>query len=204
METIKLPSPVLKSGVSVEEALLKRRSIRKYEDKPLSLNQLSQLLWAANGITNEQGFVNKKPRKAAPSAGATYPISIYFVAINVSGLPAGIYKYNPDNHQVTIIIEEDKRISLRAAANNQLTFESAPLTIVIAAKYENTTGRYGERGVRYVHQESGHIAQNIALQAVALGLGTVMVGAFDDAAVTELIGLKEEDPLYLIPVGISK
>ncbi|WP_048159794.1 SagB/ThcOx family dehydrogenase [Thermococcus barophilus] len=195
-EEVMLPEPELKGEMSVEEAIAKRRSIRYYKDRPLTLKQLSQLLWAAQGITEE-----KKKFRAAPSAGATYPFEIYVVVGYVEGLKPGVYHYDPFNHSLTLIKEGDYRTELQKAALNQQWVGKAAVDIVLVAFYERTTKYYGERGYRYVYMEAGHIGQNIYLQAVALGLGTVAVGAFHDKEVAKIIGT-DGNPIYIFPVGV--
>lgn len=196
-EVIQLPEPVKKGIVSVEEALSKRRSRREYSDKPLTVEQLSQLLWAAQGINERFGG-----KRTAPSAGATYPLETYAVVGRVDGLTAGIYRYQPRDHALELILPGDVRESLSAAALNQQWIADAPVSLVFSAVYERTTETYGQRGMQYVHMEAGHVAQNVYLQAEALGLGTVVVGAFDDLSIMELIGLiPGERALYILPVG---
>jgi len=191
-----LPEPIYDSDTSIEEAILNRRSIRNYTDQPLTLQDVSQLLWSAQGITGTSGF------RAAPSAGATYPLETYIVVGDVEGFDEGIYRYKPHQHVLVKVLDGEHRESLADAALNQQFIAEAPLNIVITAIYERTTGRYGERGIRYVHMEAGHAAQNVYLQAAALGLGTTIVGAFDDAEVTEVAELRhEETPLCLLPIG---
>ncbi len=193
---VKLPPPVLDGGVSLEKALSERRSVRQYQDRPLSLADLSQLLWAAQGVTGTGG------KRTAPSAGALYPLNVYVVAGNVSGLPAGIYAYDPQRHELRRIAEGDARPALSAAALRQSQIKSAPAVFVISAVYERTTVKYGERGIRYVHMEAGHAAENVYLQATARKLGTVVVGAFDDDEVRKVVSMTDgEHPLYLMPVG---
>ncbi|MEM2842541.1 MAG: SagB/ThcOx family dehydrogenase [Candidatus Bathyarchaeia archaeon] len=185
--------------MSVEEAIAKRRSIRDYSNEPLTFQQLSQLLWAAQGITDL-----KTRFRAAPSAGATYPLEVYVVlgSNSVVGLNAGIYHYNPLTHELKLLFEGDFRANLASAALDQRWVKTAPVNIILAAVYERTTRVYGDRGVRYVHMEAGHIGENIYLQATALGLGTVVVGAFSDELVQKVLNLpKEQKPLYIMPVG---
>ncbi len=181
----------------MEEAIRLRRSIRDFQDLPLSLEHISQLLWAGQGIT--EGF-----KRAAPSAGATYPLTLY-VAVGdngVAGLSSGIYEYIPMTHSLAVVKEGDLRQRIAAACLNQLFIQEAPVTIVIAADYKKTTSRYGERGKRYVHMEAGHVGENIYLQAVALELGTVVVGAFLDIDLKQVLDLPETKvPLYVMPVG---
>jgi SagB-type dehydrogenase family enzyme len=194
---IQLPQPKYAGGLSVEEALRERRSKRSYQDEPLLLSQLSQLLWAAQGINNEAGY------RTAPSAGALYPLEIYVAAGSVQTLSQGLYKYLPEKHSLQKIKDGDLRSGLAGAALRQGSVAHGAVDIVISAVYERTTGKYGERGIRYVHMEAGHVAQNIYLQAVSLNLGTVTIGAFDDEAVRKLLQMPEgEVPLYVMPVGI--
>lgn len=196
---IVLPSPILKGTVSVEEAIKSRRSVRNYSSEALSLKEVSQLLWSAQGITdNSTGF------RAAPSAGATYPLEVYLVVgkNGVVGLEEGVYRYIPYGHKIEQTLKGDVRSRLALSALGQDFIEEAPISIVIAAVYERTTGRYGERGIRYVHMEAGHVGQNLHLQGVALGLGMVMVGAFFDDQVQSTLNIpKNQKPLYIIPIG---
>jgi SagB-type dehydrogenase family enzyme len=189
---IRLPKPREKGSTSVEETLNKRRSVRDYKRGSLSLEQVSQLLWGASG--------RNLYRRTAPSAGATYPLEIYLVVGEVEGLEPGIFHYSSSRHSLEMTKEQDVRNRLSRAAFGQEMIEEAPVNIVIAADYGRTTGHYGQRGNRYVHMEVGHAGQNVSLQAIALGLGTVMIGAFEDKEVKEVLGIKEE-PLYIIPVG---
>ena len=194
-----LEKPFLTGFMSVEEAIAKRRSIRDYSKDPLTFQELSQLLWAAQGITDlNTGF------RAAPSAGATYPLEVYVVIGDkgVSGLEAGIYHYNPLTNELKLIVKGDFRNELSSAALEQRWVKTAPVNIVLTAVYERTTRVYGDRGIRYVHMEVGHVSENIYLQATALGLGTVAVGAFNDELVQKILNLpKDRKPLYIMPVG---
>lgn len=194
---MKLPKPRYKSEVSVEEALLKRRSIRSYKKSPLTLEEVSQLLWAAYGITADWGG------KTCPSAGATYPLVIYLVAGEVKDLKPGVYQYIPEEHSIKLVLEKDVRKELMAASWQQEYILNAPINIIIAANYERTTSHYGERGIRYVHMEVGHCGQNIHLQCETMGLGTVVIGAFNDKEVKKILKVKE-DVLYIMPVGRKK
>ncbi|MDD3649364.1 MAG: SagB/ThcOx family dehydrogenase [Candidatus Hydrothermia bacterium] len=190
---IKLPDPVKDSKFSVERAINERRSIRTYKDAPLTLKEVSQLLWASQGTV-------ASGRRAAPSAGATYPLEIFFVAGNVEGLKQGLYRYKNKEHSLELIREGDFRKPVSDRALRQDMILKAPATIVVSAVFERTRARYGARAERYVHMEAGHVGENIMLQATALGLGTVPVGAFIDSEVKSVLGIKE-DPLYLFPVG---
>ena len=190
---IKLPAPATDSNFSVERAINERMSVRSYKDTPLTLKEVSQLLWASQGIV-------ASGRRAAPSAGATYALEIFFIAGKVEGLKPGLYKYRNKEHSLELLKEGDLRKGLCAAALNQDMILKAPATLVVTAVFERTRARYGARTERYVHMEAGHVGENIMLQATALGLGTVPVGAFNDAEVKKVLEIKEE-PLYLFPVG---
>jgi len=194
-----LPEPRLKSEVSLEETLFKRRSVREYAKLPLTLEDVSQLLWATQGLTTEWGG------RTAPSAGALYPLEVYLVVGNVENLAPGVYKYKPERHELVKVGDDDVREELAKAALGQTWVKEGAIDIVIAAVYERTTRKYGDRGVRYVQMEAGHAAQNIYLQAAALNLGMVTVGAFYDDRVKEILGMpRNEVPLYVIPVGRKK
>ena len=198
-EPIKLPPPSQKDGMSLEEAIARRRSIRRFAPEPISLSQLSQVLWAAQGITDSLW-----KHRAAPSAGATYPLEI-FLACGEDGIvevAVGIYHYRVDNHSLSLHYQGDIRLELARAALGEESIYQAPVDIVICAIYERTAVRYGARAERYVHMEVGHVGQNIYLQATALGLATVAVGAFNDEKVREVLRLdKQIRPLYIMPVG---
>jgi SagB-type dehydrogenase family enzyme len=194
--TIPLPQPAYDSEISIEEALLKRRSVSEYSEGALTLQQVGQLLWAAQGITDPSG------KRTAPSAGALYPLEVYVVTGNVEGVTPGVYKYKADSHSLVKIVDGDRRASLASAANGQKKVGRGAIAIVITAVYDRTKQRYGDRGERYVQLEAGHAAQNIYLQAVSLNLGTVTVGDFDDSAVRQILNTSnDETPLYVMPVG---
>ncbi|AEA12740.1 nitroreductase [Thermoproteus uzoniensis 768-20] len=199
-----LPIPSLSGAMSVEEALSRRRSVRKYLKSPITLSELSQILWAAYGISE-----TKWGLRTAPSAGAIYPLNVY-VVVGEGGvlgdggaLGAGVYRYLPHRHSIILLKGGDVRRGLYEAALRQIWVLEAPVSLVVTAQYEKTARVYGERGrVRYVHMDLGHLGQNVYLQATALGLGTVAVGAFDDDGVREVLGLPDgETPLYIMPVG---
>ncbi len=197
--TIHLPSPSEKGEISLEEAISRRRSIRDFTSEPVSQSQLSQILWAAQGIND----IRWKYR-TAPSAGATYPLEILVVCgqNGIEGIDDGIYHYNIAHHSLTLHRQGDVRTNLARAALNQEFIYEAPLDIVICALYQRTTLGYGSRGERYVHMEVGHAGQNIYLQAAALGLATVAIGAFSDEQVREVLQLdRQYKPLYIMPVG---
>jgi SagB-type dehydrogenase family enzyme len=189
--TLALPPAMLKSTISLEEAISARRSIREFTSQALTLEELGQLLWSAQGITDPRGF------RTAPSAGALYPLELYVV------LEAGVYRYKPVDHEAELIQPGDSRRPLAEAALREEAVQQAPAVFVLAAVYERTAARYGaERSIRYVDIEVGHAAQNLLLQAVALDLGAVPIGAFHDEEVQQVLGLPgDHRPLYLIPVG---
>lgn len=195
-ERIPLPAPRMVSETSVEAALAQRRSIRDYSDENLTVGEVSQLLWAAQGITAPWGG------RTAPSAGALYPLELYLAVGAVNGVAAGVYRYWPEEHELEKVKEGDTRAALAAAALGQECVKDAAIDLVIVGVYHRTTARYGDRGIQYVHLEAGHAAQNVYLQAEALGLGTVALGAFHDDEVARVLGLEEEStPLYIMPVG---
>jgi SagB-type dehydrogenase family enzyme len=191
-----LPAPRLESEHSLESVLAQRRSIRDYTDDSLSLEDVSQLLWAAQGITGSDG------ERTAPSAGALYPLEVYIVVGRVATLDAGVYHYRPTHHDLRKHSGEDRQPRLARAALGQESVRDAAAVLVFTAVHSRTERKYGERTRRYVAMEAGHAAQNVCLQAAALGLGAVPVGAFEDEAVHEVLGLPaDRDVLYLIPVG---
>jgi SagB-type dehydrogenase family enzyme len=194
--TIHLPKPCEESATSIEKALRQRRSVREYGKEPVLLEEIAQLLWAAQGITHGKIF------RTAPSAGALYPLETYVVAGDVRNLPAGVYRYLSHRHELALVLSGDVRGQLSGAALHQDSVGAAPAVIVFSAVFTRTTGKYGKRGIRYAHMEAGGAAQNVALQAVSLGLGTVMIGAFDDDAVHGALSLPtEEEPMLIMPVG---
>ena len=183
---ISLPESSHESNFSIEEALLKRRSTREYSGDPLTLDEISQILWSAQGITHENRL------RTAPSAGGLYPLELYVVVGDVEGLEAGIYHYMPIENNLLKTVDGDRRSDIADAALGQDWVEKAAINIVITAIYERTTGKYDDRGIRYVHIEVGHAAQNICLQATALNLGVVTVGAFHDEKVVQFLHLNPE------------
>jgi len=190
-DTIKLPPPRMDSEVSLEETLALRRSVRDFTNEALTLEEISQLCWAAQGITRkDRGF------RTAPSAGALYPLELYLVT------PDGAYHYEPGEHVLTILSAEYLRGKLADAALRQSSVYSGACIFVVTAVYARTSIKYGDRAPQYVHMEVGHAAQNLLLQAVALGLGGVPIGAFYDDQVADVLGLPEDhEPLMIIPVG---
>jgi SagB-type dehydrogenase family enzyme len=186
-----LPPPVLEGETSLEETLARRRSVREFDDTPLTAAELGQLLWAAQGLNSKRGF------RTAPSAGALYPLEMYLVTAE------GVFHYEPQEHQLSAVRGDDPRPALHEAALSQEAVLRAPAVFVVTAVYARTEQKYGAvRSPRYVHLEAGHAAQNLLLEAVALGLGAVPIGAFHDDQVQEALGLPpDHEPLYLIPAG---
>jgi SagB-type dehydrogenase family enzyme len=196
-QTRLLPRPSTDGTTSLERAILLRRSVRSFGSQALTMAEVSQLLWAAQGITD-----SVRNLRAAPSAGARYPLSLYLVAGKVEGLEPGIYRYVPESHSLQRRAEGEQRTGLSRAALGQASILEASVVLALAADYGKIRPRYKERSVRYTDMEAGHAGQNVSLQAAAMGLGTVMVGAFDDVAVKQALGLPTgEEPLYLMPVG---
>jgi SagB-type dehydrogenase family enzyme len=197
-DLIKLPRPAFKGPMSVEEALQKRRTVRLFASRSLDLPQVSQLLWATQGITDPRGL------RTAPSAGATYPLEIYLVAGDrgVTGLGAGIYRYRPGDHTLELTGQGDHRAAVARACLSQSWMAGAPVMVVFTAEFKRCTARYGEWGVMYTHMEVGHAGQNLFLQAEALGMAAGIVGAFTDQALSRSLHLpREHEPLLVMPVG---
>ena len=195
---VQLPDPATDGATSVEEAMQERRSIRSFDsDALMSLDEVSQILWAAQGITAGGRL------RTVPSAGALYPFTIYLVAGRVDSLPSGIYRYSPGDNTLEILDEGEFLDDIVPASLNQRWIGSAGILVALVADYSVITDVYGDRGVMYTHMEAGHISQNIYLQCVSLGLGTCAVGAFDESAVAGILMLEDNGtPLYLMPVGM--
>ncbi len=197
-----LPQPAYDGDFSVERAIKERRTVRAFQPDSLSIAQLSQLLWAAQGTTD-----TRRGLRAAPSAGALYPLDIYVVVGKggVEALAAGVYRYRPANHSLEVVAKEDRRKDVAHAALTQMWIATAPVIFVITAEYERITSKYGERGIRYAHIEVGHVGENIFLQAGALKLVAGIVGAFRDTFLADAIGApKGQEPIIIIPVGYKK
>ena len=190
-ETLPLPTPRLRGDVSLEVALQARRSVREFTSVPLTDTEISQLLWAAQGITGGGGR-----GRTSPSAGGLYPLELSVATAE------GVFHYDPTGHALVALTNDDLREALFRVALRQDAVQDAPAVFAVSAVFERTAGKYGDRAARYVHLEAGHAAQNLLLQAVALGLGGVPIGAFDDGGVQRVLGLPADyEPLYLIPIG---
>jgi len=196
---IVLPTPETTGNISVEDAINKRKSISTYQNKSLTLKDISQLLWAAQGITDKE-----KNIRTVPSAGATYPLEIYILTgtNGVNGLESGLYHYNPLKNQLEYIMKGDLRVNLSSTAYGQGGIANAPAIIIITGVYSRTQNRYGDRGIQFVHMEAGHAGQNLYLQAQALDLGMVLIGGFSNKDAQKILKLPaDQEVLYLIPVG---
>ncbi|MFX1595350.1 MAG: SagB/ThcOx family dehydrogenase [Promethearchaeota archaeon] len=189
---IQLPKPKLIGEKSLEECIYQRESVRSYKERNFEIEKVSQILWATQGM---KGY-----KRTVPSAGATYPLEIYLTLKD-----KGFFHYNPKKHSIDLINDKDLSIKLAEASWDQYFIAEAYLNIIICAIYERTTQRYGERGIRYIFIEVGHCAQNVHLEACALGLSSVPIGAFEDYKVKKVLDLpKKIEPLYIIPIGYPK
>lgn len=187
---ITLPKPNQNGQMPLEKVIAARRSHRNFSPQPLTLEQIGQLVWAAQGQDPTDRY------RTAPSAGATYPLELFVVT------GEGLFHYLPTKHSLDKRFEQDIRTALTSAGWGQNFIEEAPVTLVFAADFARTTRRYGERGIRYVYMEAGHAAQNVHLQAESLGLGSVAVGAFDDDSVSKVLSLPDHlAPIYMVVVG---
>jgi len=191
-------SEVSHRDTELEKLIYERQSVRNYQDEEVSLDKVARILWSAVGITVD-GVTG--PTRAAPSAGATDPLVVYLAASNVENLEEGIYRYHPEDHRLSLSAAGDKTVELAQAGLGQAAIQEAPFSLIITADFARTTRRYGERGERYVKIEAGHAAQNANLMAENLDLSGVMIGAFRDEQVQQVMGDIPEDPLLIIPLG---
>jgi len=196
-KAIALPEPRFDGGISVEKALKERRSIRGFKEKSITLDDISQLLWASQGITDDKGH------RTAPSAMARYPLEIYLLAGNISGLPAGIYHYSPQGHNLTVIAEGDKIGELFNTPVGQVDWRNdAPAIFVITGVFERMNKIPGQDLSRFVYIEAGAAAENLLLEVVSLGLGSTYTASFDANKIETLLGLSQgEEPIGVLPVG---
>ncbi len=198
---MKLPQPKTEGTISVEQVVAQRRTVRAYSSQAIAQDQLSQLLWSAQGITGSSGY-----KRAAPSAGALYPMDVYAVVgrDGVARMEAGVYHYEPKGHRLTPITGQDLRNQVARASLSQMWMAQAPINLVISAEYSRATGKYGRRGVRYALIEAGHIGQNLFLQAEALGLKAGIVGAYHDEQLIEIMKIpRSHEPLLIMPIGYA-
>jgi len=191
LRKLQLPEPKLTGDVSLEQAMAVRRSVRQFTRQELNLEQVGQLAWAGQGITQKElGY------RTAPSAGALYPIRLYFI------IKGGMYVYEPTEHSLEKLLNLDLRHAISEAALRQQAPAKAACDILIAGSVKKVAAKYGTRARQYMLLEAGHIAQNIHLQAVSLGLGSVPIGAFEDKKVEKICRLpSDEEAIYLIAVG---
>jgi SagB-type dehydrogenase family enzyme len=198
--TIQLPSPEPLATSSVDQALRRRKSIRSYADRPLSKEQLAYLLWASTGI---QGREHVFEFRTAPSAGALYPIETYVVVNNVEGVPQGLYHYSVKRHALEELRSGDMRQAITTAAMGQRMCSQAGVVFIWTAIFQRSRWRYHDRGYRYIYLDAGHIAENLALAATSMGLGTCQVGALFDDEVNDIVGVDgvEESTIYMSVVG---
>lgn len=195
----RLPEPNLEANACLNPILQQRRTNRAFASRPVSITEVAQLLWAAQGITSREGY------RTAPSAGALYPLELHLVAGKVEGLPTGGYRYDPARHALDAEVPGDLRHAIAEAALQQDWIAQAPAIVVVSAVNARTTAKYGRRGIRYVYMEAGHTSQNLLLQAVALGLAGATVGAFDDERLQQVLNLPEEEhPLVILTVGYPR
>lgn len=188
---IDLPKPRLQSEYSLEQSILNRRSVREFTSDELSMQQLSQILWAAQGITEPEFMF-----RSTPSAGALYPLQLYVAKRD------GFYRYVPEGHKLLEVSVEDVRPSLVRASLGQDAIREAPVSLVIAANFRITQAKFGPRAFRYVCMEAGHVAENIQLQAAAIGLSSIPIGSFWDDVLKKNLNLPDnQDPLYIVPIG---
>jgi SagB-type dehydrogenase family enzyme len=197
-EVVKLPAPYTTGGMALSAALQARRTVRRFGSRSLELAQVSQLLWEADGVSDPRGL------RTSPSAGATYPLDLYLVVKErgVGNLPAGIYHYEVGSHALTPVAQGDFHARVAGACLSQTWMTQAPVMVVITGEYRRCTARYGQRGIRYTHMESGNVSQNLFLAAESLGLGAGIVGAFDDKTLAQVLKLPPaHEPLLVMPVG---
>lgn len=198
---MRLPPPKTDGTLSVEQAIQQRRTVRSFQSQSLNLQQMSQLLWACQGITGRRGV-----KRAVPSAGALYPMDTYFVLgqNSVTQMQSGVYHYDPSNHALSCIRNQDMREAVAKASLHQMWMAQAPVNVVITAEYRRINIKYGKRGIRYAMIEAGHIGQNLFLQAEALGLKAGIVGAFHDVELVQILKIPPtHEPLLIMPVGYA-
>lgn len=201
MDTVELPRPETDGAVSVERAIESRASRREFSSDPVDIEDVAQLLWAAQGLTHERDEISMR---AAPSAGATYPLvaDLEITRDGCEGVDAGLYRYDPDRHALDPRRERSIHETVTSASLDQAVIADAPAVIALSADFDRTTGKYPEHGERYVHMEAGHVAQNVQLVCESQELNSCPVGAFDDGALSDALALSAEfEPLYLVPFG---
>jgi SagB-type dehydrogenase family enzyme len=195
---VPLPDARHEGTMSLEAALWARHSTRELKPDALPLAAAAQLLWAAQGKNRADG------RRTAPSAGATYSLELYLVAGNIDGLAAGVYRYRSATHDLVLSQAGDRRAELTAAPGRPPGWAAgAPLLLVFAAVPERVNRRFGARAERFLAMDVGHAAENVYLQATALGLGTTFMGLVNDSAMARVLGA-DERPMGVMPVGTPR
>lgn len=195
-EPVVLPAPEMVGGEWLRATLLGRRSVREFSERGLTLGQVSQLLWAAQGVTNDKGY------RTAPSAGAKFPLELYLVVERVEGLEAGLYHYRAGEHSLGRVRGDARAVGLREACLGQPSVGEAPVSVIVVAVVERVAAKYGEeRSELYVVTEAGAAMQNLMLEAVSLGLGTVAIGGFEAPEVQAFVGT-DAMPVVVVPVGV--
>jgi len=197
---IKLEAPQDQGGMSLWEAIKRRRSIRSFRDESMKKSELSQLLWASQGITKKSmGY----ELRSTPSAGALYPVETYLIILGVEGIQPGVYHYDVKNHELEELRTGDFGSQIAKASLDQDFVAEAAVVFIWTAIFERSKWKYGERAYRYVYLDAGHIAQNLALAAISLGMGTCQVAALYDDEVNRIIDVDgvEESVLYMTVVG---
>jgi len=198
---IELPPFKPSEATSLDDTLRRRKSVRDFQEKPISKGQLAYLLWASTGIQrHEEGYAFR----TAPSAGALYPIETYVIANNIRDLDAGLYHYSIQNHQLELLTQRDLRRAIAEAALGQMMCAAAPAVLAWSAVFERCKWKYGQRAYRYIYLDAGHIAENLALAAVSLNLGTCEIGALFDDHVNAILGIDgtEESVICMAVVGV--
>ncbi len=196
LQRIVLPEPACPSSTPLADCLRLRRSCRDYSEAPLKLEEVSRLIWAAQGITAPGGL------RTAPSPGAIYPIRSYFAAFRVEGLPTGFYSYDPDTHSLSLLAKGDRQRRLAKAAGDQQCVSDCAAALLLTAWYKRIQREFGDPAFTLTAMEAGHIGQNWLLQATALGLGAIGAGKLDPAALKLLLPIpQDEEPLYMLLAG---
>lgn len=197
-DVITLPQPHTDGGMSIEKALLERRSVRSFTNEPVTLEEVSQLCWAAQGVTDEKGH------RTSPSAMASYPLEVYLLAANVTGLPAGVYHYSPQGHNLTVVSEGNRIPDLfgASAGGKEDWRKSAPAVFIVTGVFERINRIPGEDLSRFVHVEAGTASENLLLEVVSLGLGATYTAGFDANMTREVLApSSDETPIAVLPVG---
>ncbi len=198
MDLIYLKKLDTEKANTLEKSIYNRCSVRSFSGKPVKLNTLSKIIWSAQGMTNEP------KRRTTPSAGAIYPLELFIISRNITDLENGIYHYLPEDHALDPQKEGRFTESLARACFHQTFIQDAAFAIIIAGDFEKTKQKYSERGERYVFMEAGHACQNMSLIATNLLLATVVIGAFNDKELRDLLNLGDWYPIAVMPFAYEK